>query len=139
MRKMRFVVKPLIYILLSVFILLATGVVNKKDSWMYLDLYLVVGIHSAVYFAFGISLSLIDKKLQFHFSLSHLIVSILCLLGIVLMYALYAVLPYFILTNMNIIQMLLAGYAGANFFTAFFKGSKENKEKVICSTEESNL
>lgn len=138
MTKMRFVVKPLIYILLSVFILLAAGAVNKKDSWMYLNLYLVVGIHIAVYFAFGISLSLIDKKLRFHFSLFHLIVCILCLLGIVLMYALYAVLPYFILTNMNMIEMLLAGYAGANCFTAFFKGSKESKEKVICPTEESN-
>lgn len=105
---------------------------------MYLNFHLVVGIHIAVYFAFGILLSLIDKKLIFHFSLFHLIVSILCILGIVLMYVLYAVLPYFILTNMNIIQMLLAGYAGANFFTAFFKGSKENKEKVICPTEESN-
>lgn len=130
-------VKPIIFILLAVIIFLGAGIVNQESS-ITLNLYLVVGIHIAVYFAFGISLSLIDKKLIFHFSLFHLIVSILCLLGIVLMYALYAVLPYFILANMNVIQMLLGGYAGANFLTALFKDSKRNTENVICPTEESN-
>jgi len=127
---MRFIVKPLIYILLSVFILFAAGVVNKKDNWMYLDVRLIVGIQVAVFFVFGVSLSSIDKKLQFHFSLFHLIVSILCIFGIVLMYALYAVLPYFILTNMSVIQMLFAAYSGANFFTAFFKKNVECSEKA---------
>lgn len=71
-------------------------------------------------FLLGALLNSVHKKLIFCFKPYYLVVSLVCLILIIPLYAFYEYLPVFFALNVSYIQSFLSLYAGANLFSALF-------------------
>jgi len=120
MQKMKNIGKPIVFILFTVISVLALEAIDQ-DRLFYFHPYGVLSAHVAVFFLYGMFLSTINKNLKFQFSFFYLVISILCILAIIFLYVFYSSLSYFFAKNLNVIQLFLSTYSGANFLSALFK------------------
>lgn len=76
-----------------------------------------------LYLILGILLNCVNRKFNFHarhFSPFHLTVVLVCVLFVVACYIPNVSMPDFAVNNMDIMELLLLSYAGANLPSAFF-------------------
>ena len=95
---------------------------NEKLHILHLGEFIILKL--VIYFILGVFLNLINKKINFkdiRFNFFNFIVALICILLVIFCFIFYAFMPSIIIKNLDIIELFLLAYAGANFSAAFLR------------------